>query len=160
MIRASVLLLTLAMAAPAAAESTVEFVSTGNYQNVRAVIVADAEGGFVDIQAGMILASINPDEQNLAVLQTIEADLAPNERRELTLSTFCLHDDRGEPRAGQVMTPVGRVDRDVLMVVLDARGRANPAHQQAVWGLRSGHEPYSPDGVAVLRRLGLAVKTR
>ena len=100
------------------------------------------------------------DEQNLAILQTIEADLEPNERREITLSTFCLHEDRREPRAGQQMTIIGRVDRDVMTVVLDAHGRANGTHQQAVWGLRSGHEPHSAEGVAVLRRLGLAVKRR
>lgn len=154
-----VLSVLLLAAAPAAAQS-ITFHSTGSYQNVRAVIVGDEDGGFVDVQAGTILASINPDEQNLTILSTIEADLEPNERREITISTFCLHEDRREPRAGQTMEIIGRVDRDVLAVVLDANGRAGGGHQDAVWGLRSGHEPHSPRGVAVLRRLGLSVKRR
>lgn len=157
MIRASMFLLALAAAAPAAAQS-ITFHTTGSYQNVRAVIVGSETGGFVDIQAGTILASINPDEQNLTILGGVEADLEPNERREIILETFCLHPDRDTPRIGQTMAIIGRVDREVMAVVFDARGRAGHGHQAAVWALRSGNPPPRGEGAAVLRRLRLTVK--
>ncbi len=155
---AAIFALLMGMTAPAAAQ-TITFHTTGSYQNVRAVIVGTASGGFVSLEPGTILSSRNPHEQDLALGAPIEADLEPGERREIVVPTFCLHSDRSPPASGQTMHVVGRVDSDVLRVIYDANANASGVHQSAIWALRSGSEPHG-DARTLLDRLRLRVKPR
>jgi hypothetical protein len=158
MLRATAIVLALSSAAPVSAQS-VTFHTTGGYRSVRAILTAGENGGFVDLEPGMILSSRNPDEQDLTLGSGVEADLAPGEVREVELPTFCLHYHRNPPARGQTMSVVGRVDRDIMSVIFDARGRARGAHQSAIWALREG-TPAQDEAAMILARLRLAVKLR
>jgi len=140
----------------ALAEVSVELAASGS-GDVIASLSGGSEGGRVVVPVGTIVSGGDISQQDLVLGQPVDVNLAPHERREVTVPAFCIHSSRGVPEPGLQMREVERAD-PTLVRLLSVQGQYPHLMQSAVWSYLDG---YAPDDQArkVFLMAGVVPKT-